>query len=151
MTPAQTSRWLTANRRPKPVVPEVELDGFTFMTIPRPSQLLQPRSMLLLVDSGSLDHYVEDTIIPELETLTLNVEQLKIPRKISMAGNHILLGRKAGILPGTVVDKDGRHHSVQIAGVNVSSMGRHRFSSKKSDSKGSVYDNRLRPAAPTAK
>lgn len=40
---------------PTPVVPEMELGGFSFMTTPRPSQAPQPDSMPLLVHSDSSD------------------------------------------------------------------------------------------------
>ena len=87
--------------------------------------------MLLLVDSGSSDYYFDDIIIPGLENHMLNVDVLETPHKISMAGNHILLGMRTGTPPGTVVDKDGRRHSVKIPGVIVSGMERTLFSSKK--------------------
>ena len=121
---------------PAPTVPEVELSGFSFMTITRPNEAPQSDSMLLLVDSGSLDHYFDDTIIPGLENHMLNVDFLETPRKISTAGNHIMLGTRTGTLPGTVVDKDGRWRSVKIPGVIVSGMERHFFSSKKAVEKG---------------
>ena len=72
---------------------------------------------------------MDDTIIPGLENLMLNVEMMETPRKISPAGNNIL-GTRTGALPGAVVDKDGRRTSVQTSGVIVSGEGRHLFSSK---------------------
>ena len=42
--------------------------------------------------------------------------------------------RRTGFVPGSVMNKDGRHHCVQIPGVIV--MGRHLRPSKKAASKG---------------
>ena len=119
------------------------------MTSTRPNEAPQSDSMLLLVDSSSSDHCFDDTIIPGSETHMLNAEVLETPRKISMAGNHIVLGTGTGTLPGTVVDKDGRRHSVKIPGAIVSGVGRHLFSSKKAVEKGTftIIDSDLPPAA----
>ena len=112
---------------PALTVPEVELSGFSFMMSTRPNEAPQSESMLLIVDSGSSEHYYDDTVIPGLENYVLNVKVLRTSRKISTAGNHVLLGTWTGSLPGTVVDKDGRRHSVKMSGVTVSGMGRHLF------------------------
>ena len=112
-------------------MPEVELSGLSFMTSTSLNEPPQFGPMLLLVDSGSSDYYFDDIIIPGLENHMLNVDVLETPHKISMAGNHILLGMRTGTPPGTVVDKDGRRHSVKIPGVIVSGMERTLFSSKK--------------------
>ena len=135
---------------PTPTVPEVELGGFSFVATPRTNKAPQPDTLLLLVDSGSSDHYFEDTIFPGLENLMFSVEMLETPRNNSTAGNNTLLGTRTGVLPGTVVDKDGRKHSVQIPGVIVSGMGRNLFSSKKAVEQGRSTSSRLRPAASAA-
>ena len=109
----------------------MELGGFSFVVTLRANKAPQPDTLLLLVDSSSSNHYFDDTIIPGMEKLMCNVEMLETPRKISTASNSTLLGTTTGVLPGTVVDKDGRQHNVQIPGVTVSGMGRHLFSSKK--------------------
>lgn len=87
--------------------------------------------MFLLVNGGSSHHYFDDIVIPGLDNHMINVEELETPRNISTAGDHIFLGTRTGTLPGTVVDKDGRRHSVNTPGVLVLGMGRHLFSSKK--------------------
>ena len=120
------------------------------MATPRANKAPQPDTLLLLVDSGSSDHYFEDTIFPGLENLMFSVEMLETPRNNSTAGNNTLLGTRTGVLPGTVVDKDGRKHSVQIPGVIVSGMGRNLFSSKKAVEQGRSTSSRLRPAASAA-
>ena len=89
-------------------MPEVELGGFSFVAAPRPNKAPQPDTLLLLLDSGSSNHYFDDTIIPVLENLMFNVEMLETPRKISTTGNNKLLGTRTGVLSGTIVDKDGR-------------------------------------------
>ena len=47
--------------------------------------------MLLLVDSGSLGYYFDTKIIPESESLMLNIENLDTPRKVSTTGKNVLL------------------------------------------------------------
>ena len=75
----------------------------------------------------------------------LNIEMLETMREISTAVNYTLFGTMTGVLPGTVVDKDRRQHSVQIPAVIVPGMGRHLFSSKKAVEKGmsTIIDSNL--------
>ena len=127
----------------------MELDRFSLVATARANKAPQPGTLLLLVHSGSPDHYFDHTIIPGPGNLMFDVEMLETPRKISTAGSNTLLGTRTGALPGTVVDKDGRRHSVKIPGAIVSGVGRHLFSSKKAVEKGTftIIDSDLPPAA----
>ena len=47
-------------------MPDVEFGGLSFVATPRANKAPQPDTLILLVDSGSSDHYFDGTIIPEL-------------------------------------------------------------------------------------
>ena len=104
--------------------------------------------MLLLVDSGSSDYYFDDIIIPGLENHMLNVDVLETPHKISMAGNHILLGMRTGTPPGTVVDKGREAAQREDPRRYRFRYGAHPFLVKESSIERKFYHNRLQPAAP---
>lgn len=62
--------------------------------------------MATIVDSGTLDQYVDDKLVSGIRQLTFDYEEKDVPRIIAGAGLYTLLGTATGKLRSKVTDND---------------------------------------------
>ena len=84
---------------------------------------LAPKTLTMLVDSGTSGHYFDDELHPGLKDKLLNYKPLMKPHKILTTGRHGLPRTATGTISGKIVDTDGNKHPVEQAGLVAS--GRH--------------------------
>ena len=96
----------------------------------------------VLVDSGALDHYLDDFLIPKLNRRLLNYTCLTMPRKILTAGGALLDGTGEGIHQGVITDNYGNGHLVRVQIIVVPTIRRNLFSVKTATRNGivSIFD-----------
>ena len=95
-------------------------------------------NILILVDNGASEHYVDGHITPGLRGRLSDYKALAVPRKITTAGNHKLPGDATGVISGTVIDTHGQRQSVGLSIVAVSGLGKKLFSIPEATSEGVV-------------
>ena len=95
-------------------------------------------NILILVDNGASEHYVDGHITPGLRGRLSDYKALAVPRKITTAGNHKLPGDATGVIGGTVIDTHGQRQSVGLSIVVVSGLGKKLFSIPEATSEGVV-------------
>ena len=84
---------------------------------------LAPKTLNMLVDSGTPGHYFDDELHPGLTNNLLNFKPLEKPHKILTAERHVLPGTATGTISGKNIDTDGNKHPVEQAGLVA--PGRH--------------------------
>ena len=89
---------------------------------------ISSNSLTMLGDSGATANYLDSDLAPGLKHRMADYKELEQPHKVITAGNHILEGVATGTIKGTVIDKDGNQHHVELAGIVVPGLGRHLFS-----------------------
>ena len=68
-------------------------------------------NILILVDSGSYEHYVDGHITLGLRGRLSDYKTLAVPRKITTSGNHKIPGDATGVISGNVIDTHGQRQS----------------------------------------
>ena len=56
----------------------------------------------MVVDSGATDNYVDPALTPGLRAYMRDVEELRVPHSIVVAGQNLLQGIATGTICGTV-------------------------------------------------
>ncbi|CAB1113015.1 unnamed protein product [Ectocarpus sp. CCAP 1310/34] len=85
-------------------------------------------SILMLVDSGATDNYLDPALTPGVRAHMRDIEDLRIPLPIITAGQHVLHGVTTGVLFGTVTDDSGQDRQVSFRVVLVPGLGTNLFS-----------------------
>ena len=85
-------------------------------------------SILMLVDSGATDNYLDPALTPGVRAHMRYIEDLRIPLPIIAAGQHVLHGVTTGVLFVTVADDSGYDRQVSFRVVLVPGLGTNPFS-----------------------
>ena len=85
-------------------------------------------SLLLLVDSGASDNYLDPALTPGLRAYMSDVQDLRVPHTIVAAGQHLLQGVATGTISGTVKDDGGNDLPVSVRAILVPGLGTNLFS-----------------------
>lgn len=85
-------------------------------------------SLLMLVDSGASDNYLDPALTPGLRAYMRDVEDLRVPHTIVAAGQHLLHGVATGTISGTVTDDGGNDLPVSFRAILVPGLGTNLFS-----------------------
>ena len=90
----------------------------------------------MIVDSGALDHLVDDELIPRLRDSMKGYKKLKLPKVIVTAGFKEALAMATGSIWGHIIDQAGQHVPVRISGMIVPGLGCNLFSAVKAMNSG---------------
>eukprot|EP00903_Cladosiphon_okamuranus_P019283 g17724.t1 len=85
-------------------------------------------SILMLVDSGATDNYIDPALTPGVRAHLRDIDDLRTPLPIITAGCHVLHGVTTGVLSGTVTDDSGQDKQVSFRVVLVPGLGTNLFS-----------------------
>eukprot|EP00903_Cladosiphon_okamuranus_P015299 g14134.t1 len=85
-------------------------------------------SILMLVDSGATDNYIDPALTPGVRAHMRDIDDLRTPLPIITAGRHVLHGVTTGVLSGTVTDDSGQDRHVSFLVVLVPGLGTNLFS-----------------------
>ena len=90
----------------------------------RRNDLPAVKAITMLVDCGAVENFVDNELIPDVESLMLDYTVLDKPKEIVTARQQLLLGIVTGILPGAITDKVGNKFDVGFPSLIVPRLGR---------------------------
>ena len=122
--------------------------GTSFMVASTPLQCMDnslngSSITVMMVDSGSSEHFLDPFLIPGLPNRMMDYKALDEPHKIFTAGDHVLEGMGTGTVHGTVKDGHGRKTAINFSAFVVPGLGRNLFSVHTAVTKGvvTVFDS----------
>ena len=101
-----------------------------------------PLKCTISLDSEASLHFVDSSVIGEIDSRMENIVKLEPPATIVVAGHSTLSGVSMDILIVRVTDTQGFLHDMLLPVMNVPRLGRHLFSWRDGDIPRSIFNHR---------